>query len=83
MIESGFPGFDASSWHGLFAPAGTPKEIVARLNAEYNKALQLPEVKERLSALAVEIDPMSPEQLGQVIRTESARTRLSAAQAPS
>ena len=73
MGEVGFKDFTLRSFESVMVKAGTPKEIVARLNAEYNKALQLPEVKERLSALAVEIDPMSPEQLGQVIRTESER----------
>lgn len=73
MGEVGFKDFTLRSFESVMVKAGTPKDIVARLNAEYNKALQLPEVKERLSALAVEIDPMSPEQLGNVIRTESDR----------
>ncbi len=71
MAEVGFKDFSLKSFEGIMVKAGTPKEIVARLNAEYNKALQLPEVKERLSSLAVEIDPMSPEQFGAVIRTET------------
>ena len=40
MIESGFPGFEAGSWYGLFAPAGTPREILSRLNADMVKALR-------------------------------------------
>lgn len=73
MGEVGFKDFTLRSFESVIVKAGTPKEIIARLNAEYNKALQLPEVKERLSALAVEIDPMSPEQLGNIIRTEGER----------
>jgi hypothetical protein len=73
MGEVGFKDFTLRSFESVMVKAGTPKEIIARLNAEYNKALQLPEVKERLSALAVEIDPMSPEQLGNIIRTEGER----------
>jgi len=48
FAESGFPGFEAQSWNGLFAPAKTPPEIIARLNAEVNKALTAPDVRETL-----------------------------------
>ena len=44
--ESGYKGFDAVTWFGLLAPAGTPKDVVARLNAEFNKALQQPELQQ-------------------------------------
>ena len=73
MGELGFKDFSLRSFESVMVKSGTSKEIVARLNAEFNKALQLPDVRERLSALAVEIDPMTPDQLGQVIRTESER----------
>lgn len=73
MGELGFKDFTLKSFESLMVKAGTPKEIVNRLNAEINKALQLPDVRERLTALAVDIDPMTPEQLGQVIRTETER----------
>ena len=49
MIESGFPGFETANWSGLVAPAGTSKEIVARLNAEVDKALKRPETIEKLA----------------------------------
>ncbi|MFP3534297.1 tripartite tricarboxylate transporter substrate-binding protein, partial [Burkholderia sp. SIMBA_042] len=45
IAERGFPGFEAVTWFGLAAPAGTPKDIVQRLNAEFNKALQTPELR--------------------------------------
>ena len=51
MAESGFPGFDVSVWLGLFAPAGTPKAIVTRLNEEVAKALAAPDVNERFASL--------------------------------
>lgn len=80
MSEVGFKDFTLKSFESVAVKAGTPREIVMRLNAEFNKALQLPDVKERLSALAVEIDPMTPEQVTQVIRTESERwTRIGVA----
>lgn len=50
VAESGLPGYEAIAWNGLLAPAGTPKEVVARLNAELRKALELPEIKERFAA---------------------------------
>jgi len=50
IAESGFPGFDASPWYGVFAPSGTPKEIVRRLYTEIVKILSLPDVQERFSS---------------------------------
>ena len=55
VAESGLPGFEALQWFGILAPAGTPKEIVARLNGEIVKILRLPEVRERMSSLGAEI----------------------------
>jgi tripartite-type tricarboxylate transporter receptor subunit TctC len=60
IAESGLPGYDVSSWHGLWAPAGTPKAIVDKLAAEVQKALQMPETRERLSALGIEPVGSSP-----------------------
>lgn len=54
VIESGLPGFDYESWNGIVAPAGTPKDIVARLSNEVAKAVASPEVRERLMALGYE-----------------------------
>jgi tripartite-type tricarboxylate transporter receptor subunit TctC len=60
VIEGGVPDFIASSWTGLMAPAGTPKEIVMRLNAELNASLHSPEIKQRLRMLAAEAHPGTP-----------------------
>jgi len=61
------------SWYGLLAPAGTPPEMVRRLNAEINRVLQAPEVRERLSALGTEPTGGTPEQFAQTIKSDTAR----------
>lgn len=73
IAESGFPGFEASVWYGLVAPAATPKPIVARLHAEVQKALQTTEVRERMAAVGGEIEPGTSEHFGALIRSERAR----------
>jgi len=55
MAEAGIPGFDISNWFGVFAPAGTPNEVLNKLNAEIVKALALPDVKERLASQGAEV----------------------------
>ena len=50
VAESGLPGYEAIAWNGLLAPAGTPTEVIAKLNAEVKKALEAPEIKERFAA---------------------------------
>ncbi len=71
IAESGLPGFEASSWFGLLAPAGTPAPIVVRLNAEVNKYLQSPEGKDQLLAQGAEVAGGSPEQFVAHIRAET------------
>jgi len=73
IAESGFPGFEASVWYGLVAPAATPKALVARLHAEVQKALQTPEVRERMAAVGGEVVPGSTEQFGALIHSERIR----------
>ncbi len=72
MVEAGLP-FEISAWLGIMAPAGTPKKIVGTLNAEINKILQMPDVRERLAASALEPGGGAPEQLAAVIKTDLAR----------
>jgi tripartite-type tricarboxylate transporter receptor subunit TctC len=72
-IEAGVPGFTMPLWYGMFAPAATPREIVARLNRELVTALGTPELRERLTALGVDPWPGTPEELGQLLRTEIER----------
>ncbi|MBX3605803.1 MAG: tripartite tricarboxylate transporter substrate binding protein [Piscinibacter sp.] len=71
--ESGFKGFDAVTWFGLLAPAGTPKEAIARLNAEFNKALKDPELVKRLGDEGADTAGGPPEQFAALIRDEILR----------
>ena len=70
IAESGFPKFEATAWYGVHAPAKTPKPIVNKLNAEFVKALKLPDVRERLSSLGFEIAGSTPEQYASYIKSE-------------
>lgn len=71
MAEQGFADFVLRSFDGMMVKAGTPKEVVERLNTELNKALNLPEVRDRLGALALETEPMNSSQFGAVIAAET------------
>jgi len=73
IAESGFPGFEASVWYGLVAPAATPKPIVARLHAEVQKALQTKEVRERMTGVGGEVVPGSSEMFANLIHSERVR----------
>ena len=73
MGEAGVPGFDVQSWFGLVAPKGTPKDIIARVNAEAVKALGSADIKERFMDLGAVPGPMSPEGFGEYIRAEITR----------
>jgi tripartite-type tricarboxylate transporter receptor subunit TctC len=70
IAESGLPGYDASTWGGILAPAGTPKEVVAKLNGSINAALKTDDVRERLTGAGIEIQGGTPEQFAAVIKTE-------------
>jgi tripartite-type tricarboxylate transporter receptor subunit TctC len=73
VAESGFPGYEASSWYGILAPAGTSREIVARLNAEFLKALEQPDVRNSLLADGAEPVGDTPEHFAAYIRSEKER----------
>jgi len=73
--ELGYKGFDTLQWYGIVGPAKLPPEITTRLNAEINKALAQPSLRERLSAEAIDPMPMSPEQFGKYMQDEIARYR--------
>ncbi|HSD55215.1 MAG TPA: tripartite tricarboxylate transporter substrate binding protein [Burkholderiales bacterium] len=73
IAESGVKGYDAYSWTGVFAPAGTPKEIVAKVNADIVKALSDPEVRKRLLEAGAEAAPGTPEQYGAFLKAEIAK----------
>jgi tripartite-type tricarboxylate transporter receptor subunit TctC len=71
--ESGVKGYDNSSWSAVGAPAGTPKEIIARLNSELNQILKLPDIQERSAAGGAVIIGGTPEQFGDYLKSEIAK----------
>src|SRR6185436_7794039 len=71
--ESGLPGYDVSSWYGLYAPASTPDAIIGRLNSEIRAAMKSPDVSERLSSQGAQAAPTSPEEFGRITRAEIER----------
>ena len=73
IAESGLPGYEFSAWYGIMAPAGTPKEIVAKINADLNKVLKDPEVIEKLIGQGTEIVNLGPEQFKSVIKLDSTK----------
>jgi tripartite-type tricarboxylate transporter receptor subunit TctC len=75
IAEAGVAGFEALQWYGLVAPAGTPEPIVARLNAEVNRALLTPELKTRLVSEGAEAAPATPQAFGAFIAAEIERWR--------
>lgn len=73
ISESGYKGFDAATWFGMLAPAGTPKDVVVRLNAEFNKALQQPELRKKLGDEGADPAGGTPEQFAALIKDEALR----------
>jgi tripartite-type tricarboxylate transporter receptor subunit TctC len=71
--ESGVPGYEVSVWFGVVGPAGIPREIVARLNAEVNKILQINDVRERFKAGGVDPAGGSAEKFGEHLKSEIAK----------
>jgi len=70
MAEAGVPGFDIATWFGLLAPAGTPKEVVAKWNADVVRILSSPDMRERLSAQGAEAAPTTPAEFAAFIAAE-------------
>jgi tripartite-type tricarboxylate transporter receptor subunit TctC len=73
VAETGYKDFEADQWYGIVAPAGTPKEIVAKLNAQINQALASTEIKVRMTSEGAIATPATPEVFGQLIVREIAR----------
>ena len=73
LAELGYAGHDVNPWFGLAAPAGTPRPIIDRLNAEFSKAAKDPEVVKRLGDQGIEAMSMTPEQFAAFIKSETAR----------
>ena len=73
VAESGLPGYEAAGWFGVLAPAGTPPAVVAKLNAEINRVLDLPEVKATLASDGAEPAGGSPAQMAESARVASVK----------
>ena len=82
--EAGFPKFQMSIWYGMFAPVGTPREIIMKLNREVIKSMEGREAREKMAAAGIDPWPGSPEQLGALLKSEMARyaTIVEAAKLP-
>ncbi len=72
LAESGFPGFDATTWNGFLAPASTPPDVVARLNKLIGQILVMPDVQQRLAAAGAEVAGGTPEHFAAPIKRETA-----------
>ena len=70
FAEAGYPGFEATVWWGVLAPAATPKDVIAKLNAEIVKAMRAPDMKEKFAELGAETTPSTPEQFGVFLKQE-------------
>ena len=73
VAEAGLPGFEGVPWNGLFAPAGTPRDVIAKLQAEAHAAVHRPELRERLTGLGIDPVANTPEQFTELLRAEAAR----------
>jgi tripartite-type tricarboxylate transporter receptor subunit TctC len=73
IAETGLPGFEVTNWIGLFAPAGTPREIVNRLNAEANRTMQQPEIRTRLTNEGAKFTARTPDEFGVFVKAEIAK----------
>ena len=75
MAESGVPGYDFSSWGALLAPAGTPRAIIMKLNAEVGKALAAPDINKRFLDMGLVVRPSTPEEFTKFLAGEISRIR--------
>ena len=73
FLEEGITGFDVTNWYGVMAPAGTPRDIVQKLNADINKAMQVPEVRARLEAVGTQLREQSTAEFEAYMKSEVAK----------
>jgi tripartite-type tricarboxylate transporter receptor subunit TctC len=73
IAEAGVPGYEAVTWNGVIAPAGTPRAIIQRLNADINKLLASAPMKEKLASIGAEPTPGTPEQFAALIKSENVK----------
>lgn len=77
IAEAALPGFEVPLWYSILAPAGTPRDIVARLSAEFARVLATPDIRDRLVAQGFEVSYLNAEQMGDLIRRDIARWQKS------
>jgi len=70
LAESGVPGYEVTAWFGFIAPAGVPKEVIARLNTDIGRALASPDIREKLASLGADLGASSPDEFATVVREE-------------
>jgi tripartite-type tricarboxylate transporter receptor subunit TctC len=70
IAESGVPGFETGSWQGVVAPAGTPREVVAKLNSEISRIVTTPEMRDKLGVQGADVRTSTPDEFTSFIRTE-------------
>jgi tripartite-type tricarboxylate transporter receptor subunit TctC len=73
VAESGLPGFEATSWFGLMAPAGTPRAVVAKVHQDALKVAAMPDVRDKLTALGLDTASDGPEALAAIIKADIAK----------
>ena len=73
VSEAGLPGFDVTSWYGMFGPAALPRELVVKVNGDIASVLMAPDVKDRLASSGAEPAHTTPEDLGKLVREEVAK----------
>ena len=73
LNEQGLKGFDVSNWFGIYAPKGTPGELIAKVNSAFNQALQEPEMQKRLAILGATPTGSTPEQMGKMVADDTAK----------
>jgi tripartite-type tricarboxylate transporter receptor subunit TctC len=73
IAESGYPGFEALAWNGLVVPAGTPKAVIDRINAEVNGVFKMPDVLQKMNGLGFDLIGGTPEDFARLLRTEHDR----------
>ncbi|MBI3069157.1 MAG: tripartite tricarboxylate transporter substrate binding protein [Betaproteobacteria bacterium] len=73
VAEAGVPGYDFDAWFGVFAPAGTPKAVISRLNQVIVKAIEMPELREQLARAGLDPESSTPDQLGKLLRADVAK----------
>jgi tripartite-type tricarboxylate transporter receptor subunit TctC len=72
-IRETVPGYEVTTWYSFVAPAGTPRPIIDKLNREISAIVEIPDMQARLRAAGLEPDPMTPDELGALFRSEAAK----------